>query len=325
MTITTMRVDLDRYGAFDLSPAFLRRQTEIHGKAAEIWLDTLAERVTGVLRQLDATIGTRQPDLSYNLVLFVTTNDGFSLVTKFSVPSGEFEQEVIATTALSLASGPEVVYVDHGSGVLVMERILPGTSLSEASMDRASDVKTTEAVAALACDIHERIDPSALTSQLPDMRRWTQALETVDSTSLLWDRHRDLIQRAVSIRNRLLDHAQDVPAFLHGDLHHENVLEDASGSVRPIDPKGVIGPPAFEIGAFLLNPWGIADHPDVRQLTERRIDTWSRITHIAPVVLREWGVVAAVVSACWSAEDHGEGWNAAIRLALLLEHLRLER
>ncbi|MDP9431131.1 MAG: phosphotransferase [Actinomycetota bacterium] len=41
----------------------------------------------------------------------------------------------------------------------------------------------------------------------------------------------------------------------HGDLHHANVLEGASGPVV-IDPRGVWGDPALDVGVALLNPLG---------------------------------------------------------------------
>ena len=34
--------------------------------------------------------------------------------------------------------------------------------------------------------------------------------------------------------------------------------------------------------------------------------------------LREWGIAHAVLSACWSAEDHGAGWEDAITAAEVL-------
>ena len=43
--------------------------------------------------------------------------------------------------------------------------------------------------------------------------------------------------------------------LLHGDLHHENILLDASGNWKAIDPQGRIGEQCLECGRFLLNEW----------------------------------------------------------------------
>ena len=46
-----------------------------------------------------------------------------------------------------------------------------------------------------------------------------------------------------------------VPMLIHGDLHHYNILL-SKDSWLAIDPKGVIGPAAYEVGPLLMNPLG---------------------------------------------------------------------
>jgi streptomycin 6-kinase len=41
--------------------------------------------------------------------------------------------------------------------------------------------------------------------------------------------------------------------LLHGDLHHENMLQGSDGEWKAIDPQGVIGPLFFETGRFIEN------------------------------------------------------------------------
>lgn len=41
--------------------------------------------------------------------------------------------------------------------------------------------------------------------------------------------------------------------FLHGDLHHDNILMYGSDSYVAIDPKGAVGPEILEFGRFILN------------------------------------------------------------------------
>ena len=47
-----------------------------------------------------------------------------------------------------------------------------------------------------------------------------------------------------------------VPMLIHGDLHHYNILIVGKYSWLAIDPKGVIGPAAYEVGPLLMNPLG---------------------------------------------------------------------
>lgn len=63
---------------------------------------------------------------------------------------------------------------------------------------------------------------------------------------------RDLFARAVGIALNLLERpAAELP--LHGDLHHDNILDASRGWVA-IDPKGLIGDPVYELAPSFINP-----------------------------------------------------------------------
>lgn len=55
------------------------------------------------------------------------------------------------------------------------------------------------------------------------------------------------------LRDELLASSPE-PVFLHGDLHHENLLQGAGRTFWVIDPKGLVGDPCFEAAAWLRNP-----------------------------------------------------------------------
>ena len=55
--------------------------------------------------------------------------------------------------------------------------------------------------------------------------------------------------------------------LLHGDLHHENILIDANGECKVIDPKGVIGPKIFDTPRYILNEL----NPDINKTGEAHI------------------------------------------------------
>ena len=57
---------------------------------------------------------------------------------------------------------------------------------------------------------------------------------------------------AAEVADRLLANQRDVRP-LHGDIHHENILYGARGWLA-IDPKGVLGDPAFDIANLFYNP-----------------------------------------------------------------------
>lgn len=101
---------------------------------------------------------------------------------------------------------------------------------------------------------------------------------------------------------------------LHGDFHHENALLSGRGWLA-IDPKGLIGDPAYDAANLFCNPLA---RDDLR-LDPRRIRTMAAI--LAPpldrdsaIVLR-WAFAHACLSAAWHLED-GEAAKAAGSLAV---------
>jgi streptomycin 6-kinase len=103
---------------------------------------------------------------------------------------------------------------------------------------------------------------------------------------------------------------------LHGDLHHGNILAAQRAPWLAIDPKGVIGEPAYEAGALLRNPMPeIARHPALDRVLWRRVDHLADMLNLERERVRGWGVAQAVLSAWWSFEDLGFGWEPAIACA----------
>ena len=75
-----------------------------------------------------------------------------------------------------------------------------------------------------------------------------------------------------------------------------------------IDPHGYAGDPAAEPATMLYNPipyvFESADI-DVPALVDRRLNIWSEESDLDPGRVRQWGLVKAVISEVWSAEDFG--------------------
>lgn len=97
------------------------------------------------------------------------------------------------------------------------------------------------------------------------------------------------------------------PVVLHGDLHHDNVLRSGRGWLA-IDPHGVLGEPAYEVGALLRNPIGVGARPGLRALLDRRVAILAEAYGVDAYGVdeervRAWGRAHNVVSLLWSNED----------------------
>jgi streptomycin 6-kinase len=91
--------------------------------------------------------------------------------------------------------------------------------------------------------------------------------------------------------------------LLHGDLHHDSILQNGDEWIV-IDPKGVIGEPAYEVAAFIRNPI-----PDLLQIENQieiikdRINCFSTLLELPHQRIIDWCFVQGVLAWVWALED----------------------
>ena len=92
--------------------------------------------------------------------------------------------------------------------------------------------------------------------------------------------------------------------LLHGDLHHDNILQN-SDNWLVIDPKGFIGDPAFEPAAYLCNPIPeLLQENQPREIIENRINICSTELGIDSRRIADWLYAKSVLCWTWSLEDN---------------------
>lgn len=99
--------------------------------------------------------------------------------------------------------------------------------------------------------------------------------------------------------------SQSSTRLLHGDLHHHNVLLDNQRGWLAIDPKGVVGELAYEVGAAFRNP---CERPAVfaaRATIERRVGRFAGVLGLDAERVLGWAFAQAVLAAIWEVEDAG--------------------
>ena len=206
------------------------------------------------------------------------------------------------TEALQLL-GPAVVRliaVENGS--LVLERVDPGTTALSVPDDTAT---AAIAEALLALWVAPPDD-----CRLPTIEDECQALYDRDAVAPL---PAELVRAAREALDSLLSDAPE-PCVLHGDLHHENLLwSDARGWVA-IDPHGVVGDPAYDVGPLLINPWT----PAAAALLPTRLPILSEKLDLPLLRLMRWGLVRAVLAEAWKVQGSGSPNGSALRVAAAL-------
>jgi streptomycin 6-kinase len=112
------------------------------------------------------------------------------------------------------------------------------------------------------------------------------------------------------------------PVLLHGDLHQENILRAERDPWLAIDPKGLAGEPAYEVGALLRNPGDRvrrADSPS--RMMARRIAILAEALGIDAQRIVAWCYAQVVLSVWWGYEDHQEYFPEWLYYAELVEPL----
>jgi streptomycin 6-kinase len=297
-----------------LPDRLVRTLHDVH-EDAEPWLAAFV----GHLRACEARWCIRAtglvPDLSYNVVAYAEGVDGNRFILKMSPAGAELSREIAALRLYHGDGIAKLIEADETVGALLIERLEPGVSLWRMEDDE-------EAARTAAGLMRQLWRPVAEPHPFLPLGRWAEGLKNLRAryhggTGPLPG---DLVARAEGIFAELL--GSTAPVLLHGDLHHGNILSAKRQPYLAIDPKGVVGDAGYEVGAFLCNfvP-EIASRRRIRGLLEHRVRVFSEVLGMDAQEVAAWGLAQAVLSAWWSLEDHGEGYEPALRCAALLKEL----
>ncbi len=301
--------------AFPLPEGFEQRIVSVWGDEGVGWLERLPALVRMCQERWRLSIESVVRDLSYNLVVLVVTADGTEAVLKLGVPNPELRTEIAALRAFQ--GGPVVglLTADVDLGALLLRRLEPGRPLSDVESDEEATVIGARTIRDLPV-----AEPSA--HEFPTVGDWARAFERLrawfdGSTGPLPGRMVDGAEHLL----RDLEASSSRRMLLHGDLHHDNMLFDRESGWTAIDPKGVIGDPAYEAARFQHNPipgFLAMDRP--REAARRRVTIMASILQEDRRRLLAWAFVDAVLAACWSIEDRTD-WRYHLACAEVFEGL----
>jgi streptomycin 6-kinase len=211
-------------------------------------------------------------------------DDGTPVVLKLpDLDDWEAEHEVDALAYWDGDGAVGVLEHDHERRALLLERLVPGTSAWSVDEDEA-----TRAVAGVLRRLGVEALPGHPFRPLADAaREWAE----------------DFPELRPAVEELLADPAPQV--LLHQDLHGGNVLRHHDDWVA-IDPKPLVGDPAFDVASLVRDRRPIRD----RRVLERRLDLLADELGHDRERMRLWSWVHAVA---W-------GWPDEARLIRSLRH-----
>lgn len=293
-----------------------RRVVEVHGREGNTWLSDLPALIEASEGRWSLSVGPPFDGLSYNYVAPAVRADGTEVVLKLGVPNRELLTEI---EALRLFGGRGVVRLldaDGERGILLLERLRPGTPL--ARLD--DDGKATT----IAAEVMQQLwRPAPGEHKFPTVADWAVGLDRLRTRfeGGVGPFSSRLVETAESLFAELINSMAEA-TLLHGDLHHHNILASERQLWLALDPKGVVGEPAYEVGALLRNPMPELLHmPRLGPLLARRLDILAERLGFERERIAGWGAAQAVLAAWWSFEDHGHGWEEWLVCARYLANL----
>lgn len=292
-----------------LPEGFSGRITDIYGEAGDRWLANLPELVAEFAGRWSLTLGPVFEPLSYNYVCAARRSDGTPVVLKAGFPDPENLMEGDALRWYNGRGSVRLLESERERGVVLLERLEPGTPLTGLDDEQAT---------LIAARVMRRLwRPLPAGHSFRSLASWTSGLSGLRER--FEGRTGPFPAMLVETSERLiaeLNASASECVLLHADLHHDNILMAQREPWLAIDPKGIAGDPAYETVAFLNNPRKRFEHaPIPPRLAARRIALLSDELGIDRARIHRWGIAGTVLSAWWTLEGHGRGWEPTIALA----------
>jgi len=261
----------------------------IYGEQGEVWLNELPQLVTAISSKHGLRDLQEVTNLTYNYVLSGFQGDN-PIILKLGLDNAGLKREALALKCFAGCGAVKVLAEDNG--ILLLERAVPGTSLKSYFPDREQE--SIEIV----CGVMKKLHQANITAthNFPHVKDWLTALDND------WNIPNHYLQKAKKLRDELLQ-TSEVDVLLHGDLHHDNILQNGNDWLV-IDPKGVIGEPAYEVAAFIRNPIPeLLNHADAPNIIHNRVTRFAAALELPERRIIDWCFVQTVLAWVWALED----------------------
>ncbi|MCB2250925.1 phosphotransferase [Pseudomonas chlororaphis] len=186
--------------------------------------------------------------------------------------------------------GAARVYAQQGDALL-MERAMGQRSLMQMALAGEDDEVSRIVCASLARLHAPRPAPLPALLGLP---QWFAALRPAAR------REGGVFRRSLATADELLASPRE-QVVLHGDIHHDNVLDFEQRGWLVIDPKRVMGERGFDYANLICNP-ELPTSADPWRFT-RQVDVIAHAAGLERKRLLQWVLAYTGLSAAWFLED----------------------
>jgi streptomycin 6-kinase len=284
-------------------PAFLQQHIDQFGAVGSQWLADLPQHVAALEEEWGFRVG---PGFDHggavSWVAPVELGNGSEAVLKISLPSDEARFESDALRFLDGRGAVRLLRASDDGFSLLLERCLPGTDLW--SLD---EMEGNAVASRMLARMWREPDPNAPFMALADyVATWWERLPRLTAGA---EYDKDVVAEAIA-RGRELTAGQPRHVLLHGDFHPGNVLAAQREPWLFIDPKPLVGEPAYDLAQWLYNRARfLIQSDDAVAILRQQIDRFAVDLGLDPARIAGWAFVKAL------------GWNCGPEFVMLFRQV----
>lgn len=217
------------------------------------------------------------------------------------------------------AKGAAVLRCFNGNGAVRLHQADDGAHLLEfvdgillkILVEQGEDERATQII----CDLIRKLHTYAgsIPTELISMERNFRSLFSKAKS----EKGDSIYIAGSKVAAKLISNARDI-RVLHGDIHHENILESSNRGWLIIDPQCLAGERTYDLANVFYNPNGFLEHTTSPNLIERRCDQFSRELHLDKRRILEYAFAYGCLSATWCIED-GQSPEDTLAIARVIQ------
>lgn len=302
-----------------MNDIFRKNILDLYGDNGKKWLDSLPQLIDTYNKKWH--IEAYSPyDLSYNYVAPAKRTDGTPAVLKIGYPKdSEIKGEINALVLINGYGAEKILEADRENAIMLLEQIFPGIPLSKIDDDETETRILAKVMKKIRKPLPKNHNFITLPQWITELREYAHILKGYPSFPVpSW-----ILSKALKLFEELITTSK-TQVFIHGDLHHNNVLSSDRDNWLAIDPKGIAAEAEFETAALIRNPYErIKKSTNLEELFRKRINILSSELNFDPERIRKWCYAQTVLSGLWS-RDNNEYANHALKVAQALDNIKVK-
>ena len=237
-------------------------------------------------------------------VLRVTTADGDPAVLKVGFPHVEAVGEALALEAWGPEFSPRVLRQDGWVWWLLLERVDPGTPLSQAGLAPDDAVRIGAGMLSRLSSMTVPDGIPTVTDIVTDYLATAADGAAARSAFLGTSADMEVVQHGLAIATQLAA-ADTGSRLVHGDLNPGNLLRaaDRAAGWVAIDPKPMRGDPEFDLEPLVSQLGAPLDHPHPETVLAHQLALACHEAALDEPLAARWAIARAALDVTWHAAD----------------------